>query len=177
MHHCHDIVLCDILTCLQHIHQNDPKVCVDCRSKRSETRSRPIGWVRQNAVPIKFDSKPSEAAFSTVFCDNFRLEEVIDVISGAVIDQAGMDALANHYHSLSSVFHGTRRLDVFPLHVGVKFGDSRSRRFRDIRPAHFVMDERTNDNRRRSKVMAYRQKRHTGPLKSPDVLGLIWIVV
>ena len=28
------------------------------------TRSPPIVWVRQNAAPLKFDPKPSEAAFS-----------------------------------------------------------------------------------------------------------------
>ena len=31
------------------------------------TRSPPIGWGRQNTVPLKFDPKPSEAAFLAVF--------------------------------------------------------------------------------------------------------------
>ena len=31
------------------------------------TRSPPIGWARQNAVPQKFDSKPLEATFSALF--------------------------------------------------------------------------------------------------------------
>ena len=31
------------------------------------TRSPPNGWASQNAAPLKFDPKPSEAAFSPVF--------------------------------------------------------------------------------------------------------------
>ena len=31
------------------------------------TRSPPIGWARKNAVLLKFDSKPLEAAFSALF--------------------------------------------------------------------------------------------------------------
>ena len=31
------------------------------------TRSPPIGWARQNATPLKLDSKPLEAAFRPFF--------------------------------------------------------------------------------------------------------------
>ena len=41
----------------------------------------------------KFHPKPSEVAFLTVFCDNFQLEVVSDVISGVAIELAGMDIL------------------------------------------------------------------------------------
>ena len=63
--------------------------------------------------------KPSEAAFSTVFPHNFRLEVDNDVISGVAVDSVGMD-------------------------VPIKFGDSRSNGFRDIRGTDFVSNERTN---------------------------------
>ena len=56
----------------------------------------------------KFHPKQSEAAFSTIFQNNFRLEVVSDVISGVVVDPTDMK-------------------------VRVKFGDSRSNRSRDIR--------------------------------------------
>ena len=45
--------------------------------------------------------------------DNFRLEVASDVISGADVEQIGMN-------------------------IGVKFGESRSNRARDIRLSHFV---------------------------------------
>ena len=63
--------------------------------------------------------KPSEAVFSTVSPYNFRLEVDNDVISGTGIDNVGMD-------------------------VPVKFGDSRSNGFRNIRGADFTSNERTN---------------------------------
>ena len=63
----------------------------------------------------------SEAVFSTVFPYNFRLEIDNDVISGVAIENFGMD-------------------------VRVKFGDSRSNDFRDIRGADFVSNERVNEH-------------------------------
>ena len=67
----------------------------------------------------KFHPKPSEAAFLTgCIRDNFRPEIVSDVISGVVVELVGAD-------------------------VRVKFGDSRTKRSRDIRAVQFVMDERT----------------------------------
>ena len=65
---------------------------------------------------------PPEAVGSGIFdCFpyNFRTEVDIDVISGMAVDNVGM-------------------------YVHVEFGDSRSNGFRDIRGAHFVSDERTN---------------------------------
>ena len=62
---------------------------------------------RQNATPLEFDPKPSEAAFSRVFRCSFRPEVVSDVISGANVGQVGMD-------------------------VPVKLGDSSSTGSRDI---------------------------------------------
>ena len=69
-------------------------------------------------VLVKFHPKPSEAVFSTVFSYNFLPEVDNDVISGAAADNVGMA-------------------------VCVKFGDSRSDNFRDIRGADFVSNERT----------------------------------
>ena len=58
--------------------------------------------------------------FRRVFRDNFWLEVANDVISGVAVEYVIMD-------------------------VRLKLGDSRSNRSRDIRAAHFVMD----DERRR----------------------------
>ena len=61
------------LTCDQHV--------------KSDTRSPPTGWARQNTAPLNFDWKSSEAAFSAVF-SNFakcRPEVVGDVISGMAV--------------------------------------------------------------------------------------------
>ena len=66
----------------------------------------------------KFHPKPFEVVFSTVFPHNIRPEVDNDVTSGVAVDNVGMD-------------------------VCVKFGDSRSNGFRDIR-ADFVSNERTN---------------------------------
>ena len=56
-----------------------------------------------------------------VFAIYHRPEIDIDVISGQAVDNVGVD-------------------------VHIKFGDSRSNRFRDIRGADFVTYERTNEN-------------------------------
>ena len=63
--------------------------------KRKITRSPPIGWARQNAAPLKFDPKPSNAAFLGLFSDERCRSEVTgDVISGMAIGEAGMDIRA-----------------------------------------------------------------------------------
>ena len=62
------------------------------------------------------------SAFSTVFLDNFQPELVNDVINGVTEEQVGVD-------------------------VRVNFVDSKLNRSRDIRAAHFVMDD---DERRRT---------------------------
>ena len=54
--------------------------------------------------------------FASFFRENFRPEVVIEVISGFALERIGMDGL-------------------------VKFCDSRSNHCRDIRTAHFVMDD------------------------------------
>ena len=75
--------------------------------------------VRQNAAPLKSDQQPSKVAFSA-FCSNFdncRSEVAGYVIfPDVVVERVGTD-------------------------VHVKFGDSRSNSNRDIRAAHFVMDD------------------------------------
>ena len=63
--------------------------------------------------------KPSEAIFSNVFPYNFRPDVGIDVISGTTIVNIGVK-------------------------FTIKFGESRSSGFRDIRGAVFVSNERTN---------------------------------
>ena len=52
---------------------------------------------RQNAAPLEFYTKPSEAAFSTVFFIfvNCQPEVVSDVISGMVDQDVGLDVFAN----------------------------------------------------------------------------------
>ena len=50
-------------------------------------------------------------------CDDFRPEAVSDIMSDKAAEYAGMSLFVN-------------------------FGDSRLNRFRDIRAAHFVMDDR-----------------------------------
>ena len=78
--------------------------------------------------------KPPEAAFPNAFRDNFLPEVVSDLISGVAIEHDGVDVL-------------------------VKFGDSRPSRSRDIRAAHFVMD----DDERTTADTGHdiRQKRHS----------------
>ena len=53
------------------------------------TRNPPIGWAKQNAAPLKFNPKPSEAAFST--SDSCRPEVDSDVIFGTAVKQVSMD--------------------------------------------------------------------------------------
>ena len=59
-----------------------------------------------------------EAVFSSFFCYSLRPEVYNNVISGVAVDYFHMD-------------------------VHVKFGDSRSKGFRDIRGADFMSNERT----------------------------------
>ena len=49
-------------------------------------------WDRQNAAPLKFDPKPSEAAFSAVFDEKCRLE-LVTSCSGRLM---GPDDPVNH---------------------------------------------------------------------------------
>ena len=56
-------------------------------------------------------------------CYNFRLEVASDVISGVFVELVGMDD-------------------------SVQFGDSRSTYYRDLRAAHFVMDDECRRHRR-----------------------------
>ena len=48
-------------------------------------------WVRQNDAPLKFDTKPSEAAFSAVFLnfDKCRPKVAHDFISSLAVDLVG----------------------------------------------------------------------------------------
>ena len=48
----------------------------------------PIGWDRPNAAPLKFDTKPSSAAFSVVFSsfNKCQPEVAVDVVSGVAVD-------------------------------------------------------------------------------------------
>ena len=87
-----------------------------------------IGWATQNAAPLKFDSKPSKAAFLAVFSnfDQCQPEVADDVQSGVIVERTGSDD-------------------------PVKFGDSRSNRSRDLRAAHFVVYTK---ERRRTQVIA-----------------------
>ena len=50
----------------------------------------------QNAAPLKFDPKPSEAAFSAIFSnfDKCRPKAAGDVVSGAAVDYVGMHVRA-----------------------------------------------------------------------------------
>ena len=72
--------------------------------------------LRQNAAPLEFDPKPSEAAISTAFfrC-NFRAEVVSDAMPGANVMEVGVD-------------------------VPVKFGDSSSNSSRDITQRSDIFD-------------------------------------
>ena len=71
--------------------------------------------------------------FRQVFRNNFRPEVANDVVSGEAVELVGVD-------------------------VRVKFGDSRSNRYRYIRAAHFVIDDEQTPNerrrRRRTQVIA-----------------------
>ena len=60
----------------------------------SQWNKKPTNWWgRQNAVPLKFDPKLSEAAFSAFFpnFDKCRSEVAGDVMSGAAVHYVGMD--------------------------------------------------------------------------------------
>ena len=50
-------------------------------------------WGRQNAAPLKFDPKPSEATFSGVIwnCDKCQPKLADNVISSVPVDSVGMD--------------------------------------------------------------------------------------
>ena len=74
----------------QHADDNDVSIKRTGLAFHLKTRKPAIGWAgRQNATP--FDPKPSEAAFSTVFRNNFRPEVDSDVISGEAVDSISMD--------------------------------------------------------------------------------------
>ena len=68
-------------------------------------------------MPLKFDPKPSEAAFSAIFQTSINADWNRDVISGMIVDPSGVKAYVN-------------------------FGYSRSNRSGDVRLPHFV----TNDD-------------------------------
>ena len=59
-------------------------------------------WGRQNSAPLKFDPKPSEAAFWTVFSnfDKCQLEVAGNVISGVAVELIGMDVRATFGESV-----------------------------------------------------------------------------
>ena len=62
------------------------------RSHPTDNPQAEVGW--QNATPLNFDPKPSDAAFSSVFeFDKCRPEVVGDVISGVIVGWTGTDAL------------------------------------------------------------------------------------
>ena len=62
-------------------------VCACVRMYVTKHKKPTNWWGRQNAVPLKFDSKQSEAAFSTVFfLDNSRPEVVGHVISSVAAE-------------------------------------------------------------------------------------------
>ena len=65
----------------------------------------------------------ARAITKQLLCDNFRPEAASDVISGVGVEQVGMK-------------------------VRVKFGDSMSNRYRDIRLPHFVTNEDNDVGRR-----------------------------
>ena len=71
-----------------------------------------------------FHPKPSDAALSKIFRDNFRQEVDCDVISGLTVYRAGAEVIVK------------------------VFFYSRSKRSQDIRAAHFVVDddERTKND-------------------------------
>ena len=63
-----------------------------CLIWERQTSSPPIGWARQNAAPLKFDQKSSEAAFSVVFSNFGKCwPEVARDVTGAVVDRVGLE--------------------------------------------------------------------------------------
>ena len=73
----------------------------DLHISTGPTRSPPIGRARQNAVPQKFDPKPSEVALLAVFpnFDKCRPEVAGDVVSGVAVDWVGLDVCVRFGHS------------------------------------------------------------------------------
>ena len=62
-----------------------------------QENKRPTSWWgRQNAVPLKFDTKLLEAAFSIVFSNFEKCQPEVadDAISGVAVDKDGMDVRA-----------------------------------------------------------------------------------
>ena len=98
------------------------------------------------AVLEKFPQKPSEAVKSTVFPYNFRPEVDNDSVSDVAVDNVSKE-------------------------VPIKFGDSRSNGFWDIREADSLSNERTNigvaypNSAKRHRYMAlqYSKPYHAGP--------------
>ena len=48
-------------------------ISTEITTRKSTTRSPSIGWARQNAVPLKFDPKQSEATFSATFSTSVKM--------------------------------------------------------------------------------------------------------
>ena len=57
-----------VFSAIRHFLLLDPEKVFKLTRRRLgiTARSLPIGWARQNAAPLKFDPKPSEAVFSAV---------------------------------------------------------------------------------------------------------------
>ena len=75
----------------------------------------------------------ARAITKQLLCDNFRPEAASDVISGVDVEQVGMN-------------------------VHIKFGESRSNRFRDIRLRQFVTNDDNDDNGAGHHIRAKRRK-------------------
>ena len=62
-----------------------------------QTRRKPIGWAIQNAAPLTFYQKASDAALSAGFSnfDKCRPEVADDVKSGVALDYLSADVRAN----------------------------------------------------------------------------------
>ena len=75
-----------------HLSGRSPAIRLECnvmshnfQRTKVKARNTPIALARQNAAPLKFDSKPF------LNSDNCRPEVVIDAISGVAVDYADMD--------------------------------------------------------------------------------------
>ena len=70
-------------------------------------KNSPIGWVKPNAAPLKFDPKPSAVAFSAVFRTPIcRPVGASDAISDAVVEWVGMDDCEKFGNSRSKWLSG-----------------------------------------------------------------------
>ena len=62
-----------------------------------KTNKKPTNWLgRQNTAKLKFEPKPTEAAFSAVFSNVVKCPSEVagDVMSGVAVDQVGVDVRA-----------------------------------------------------------------------------------